>query len=124
MKLSVDEFADLVDEALQDIPEALLTYMADVAIDIEPVPDARTCRSVGVSDPRNLLGLYQGTPLTERSVEHQGRLPDHIVIYQENVERHCRTRRQIVRQIRKTVFHEVGHHFGLDEDDLAKLGFR
>lgn len=124
MKLSADEFADLVDEALQDIPEPLLACMADVVIDVEPMPDPRTCESVGMSDPRSLLGLYRGTPLTERSVEHHGRLPDHIVIYQHNIERQSRTRRQIVRQIRKTVFHEVGHHFGLDEDDLATLGYR
>ena len=124
MKLSADEFAELVDEALQDIPEPLLAYMADMIIDIEPLPDRRTCESVGISDPRSLLGLYRGTPLTERSVEHHGRLPDHIAIYQRNIEQLCRTRRQIIRQIRKTVFHEVGHHFGLDEDDLAALGYR
>lgn len=124
MKLSADEFADLVDQALQEIPEPLQAYMADVVIDIEPHPDPGTCRSAGISDPRSLLGLYRGTPLTERSVEHYGRLPDHIAIYQRNIERCCRTRRQVVRQIRKTVFHEVGHHFGLDEEDLASLGYR
>ena len=124
MKLSPGEFADLAQEALQDIPEALAVYLRDVTVDIEPMPDRRACESTGIDNPRALLGLYRGVPLTRRSVEHHGRLPDRITIYQRNIERLCRTRGQIIRQIRKTVFHEVGHHFGLSEKDLARLGYR
>ena len=124
MRLSENEFADLVSEALDVIPEPLVAYMREVAVDVQPIPDARTCKEAGISDPRTLLGLYRGTPLTRRSVEHSGRLPDRIIIYQHNIERRCHTRRQIIRQIRKTVFHEVGHHFGLSEDDLQDLGYQ
>lgn len=123
MRLTTTEFADLVAEALADIPEALTPYMRDVAIDVEPMPDRRTCDSVGIDNPRTLLGVYRGTPLTRRSVEQNMRMADHIIIYQHNIERLCRTRAEVVRQIRKTVFHEVGHHFGLGEDDLAELGY-
>ena len=124
MRLSTDEFAELATEALDDIPELLAEYMRDVTVDIEPMPDAEACRRAGVRSRRSLLGLYHGTPLTARSVQHHGRLPDRITIYQRNIERICRTRAQVIRQVRKTVFHEVGHHFGLDEDDLAELGYR
>ena len=123
MKLTTDEFAELVTKALDNIPESFRPYMKGVAVDVEPMPDRRTCARVGIRNPRGLLGYYHGTPLTERTVEHQTRLPDRIIIFQRNIERFCRSRDQVVRQIRKTVFHEVGHHFGLDEEDLAELGY-
>ncbi len=124
MRLSADEFAELVEKALEEIPEKLAGYMRDIIVEIEPMPDLHTCRKVGGTSRRGLLGLYHGTPLPDRSVEQSGRLPDRITIYQRNIERFCRTREQIIRQVRKTVLHEVGHHFGLDEDDLAELGYR
>ncbi len=124
MRVSPTEFAALVEEALSDIPEPLASYMRDISVDVEPLPDRATCDSVGIADPGTLLGLYRGVPLTDRSVEHSGRLPDRVVIYQRNIEQLCRTRARIVHQVRKTVFHEVGHHFGLNEDDLADLGYR
>ncbi len=123
MRLLEDEFAELVEEALSDIPKPLAQYLRNITVDIEPMPDARTCQEMEVDDPRDILGVYHGTPLTERSVEQVVQMPDRITVYQRNIERICRTRRQIVEQIRTTVFHEVGHHFGLDEDDLDELGY-
>jgi predicted Zn-dependent protease with MMP-like domain len=123
MRLSTDEFRSLVERALDTLPEQFLPYLDGLAVDVEPMPDEATLRSVGLDDPRALLGLYHGTPLTERSVEHTYRWPERIVIYQRNIERICRSPGQIVRQIRRTVLHEIGHHFGLDEDDLGELGY-
>jgi len=122
MRLSPDDFAELVEEALADIPEPFRGYMGDITVDIERMPDRRTASAAGVRNPRLLLGLYRGVPLTERSVEH-ARLPDRITIFQRNLERMCRRREDIIREVRRTVFHEVGHHFGLDEDDLDELGY-
>ncbi len=124
MRLSPTEFGELVQEALRDIPKALVDYMDDVVVDVAFVPDAWACEEAEVEDRQELLGLYHGTPLTHRSVEHSGRLPDRITIYQRNIERICNTRKQLIRQIRKTVFHEIGHHFGLDEADLLDLGYQ
>ena len=121
--LSADAFAALVEEALAEIPESFRAYMADIVVDIEPMPDAATCESDDFDDPRELLGLYRGTPLTERHIEQDRDLPDHVTIYQRNIERCCRNRREVVEQVRQTVLHEVGHHFGLDEDDLAEMGY-
>ena len=123
MKLSADEFVELVRQALADIPAPFAAYLEEVFVDVEAVPDPEACKEGGADDPRDLLGLYQGTPLTERGVEHPAQLPDRIILYQRNIERICRSRREIIHEIRKTVFHEVGHHFGLDEDDLAELGY-
>lgn len=123
MRLSKRKFVDLVEEALSDIPAQLVQYLRGVTVDVESRPDPRTCRDAGVDDPRDLLGLYRGTPITSRSVEQDGHLPDRITIYKRNIECMCSTRAEIIHEIRRTVFHEVGHHFGLDEDDLVALGY-
>jgi predicted Zn-dependent protease with MMP-like domain len=124
VKLSLEEFETLVDRALDSIPPEFESYMEGLAVDIEPMPDEQTLRDLGLGDPRELLGLYRGTPLTNRSVEQSLRMPDSIVIYQRSIERLCKNRAQIVRQIRKTVLHEVGHHFGLNEEQLGELGYQ
>ena len=123
MRMSDDEFELVVDEAVQSIPEGFHQYLQDIVVDVEDMPDEETCRDVGIRDPRSLLGLYHGTPLTERHVEDSGRFPERIVIYKRNIERMCKDRRRMIDQIRKTVLHEVGHHFGLDERQLRELGY-
>ncbi len=123
MRLSGKEFASLVSEALQDLPAALAERLGDISIEVEPWPDAETCQSLGLEDPSELMGLYQGTPLTERSVEDSGMLPDRIVLYQGSIEAAAGSRAEVVEEIRTTVLHEVGHHFGLEEEDLDELGY-
>jgi len=123
VRLSPEEFEELVDEALESIPPPFEPYMDGLAVDVEPMPDEQTLEEMGIDDPRSLLGLYRGTPLTARSVEQSLRMPDSIVIYQRNIERLCRTRQQLVEQIRKTILHEVGHHFGMDERELGEMGY-
>jgi len=123
MKMSRAKFESYVDQALAEIPASFAPYLQDVVIDVEPLPDRKACESVGITNPRHLLGLYRGIPLTGRHVEAPLQLPDRITLYQENIERICETHEALVQQIRKTVLHEIGHHFGLDEDDLAALGY-
>lgn len=123
IRLSDDEFEELVDEALESLPEEFQQYLRDVLIEVEDRPDADTARGLGLDDRRSLLGLYHGVPLTQRSVQHSGRLPDRITIYKANIEAVCRSRKQVVKQVRTTVLHEVGHHFGLGEDDLESKGY-
>ncbi len=123
MQLSDEEFAEVVEEALQSIPPGFHHYLQEIAVDIEDEPDAATCRELKLRSPRELLGLYQGTPITDRHVTDSGRFPERIIIYQRNLERMCRSRQQMVAEIRKTVLHEVGHHFGLNERQLRELGF-
>ena len=123
MHLSDDEFEAVVDEAIQMIPEGFHRYLQDIAIDIEDMPSPEVCRDIKARDPRGILGLYHGTPLTERHVDQTYRYPERIVIYKQNLERMCRTKRHMVEQIKTTVLHEVGHHFGLNERQLRELGY-
>lgn len=123
IKLDKTTFISLVEEALQDIPASFAQYLDGVAIEVELVPDRRTYRDIRIDDPRGLLGLYRGRPRTCRSIDDEASLPDRITLYQRNIERMCRTREQIIREVRTTVFHEVGHHFGLEEEDLVALGY-
>ncbi len=123
MRLSDEEFEAVVEEAVESIPAGFNRYLEEIVVDVEEMPDEATCREVGVRDPRSLLGLYRGTPLTLRQVEVPYRYPERIVIYQRNVERVCRSKRRMVEQIRRTVLHEIGHHFGLNERQLRELGY-
>ena len=123
MRVSANEFQVLVAKALAELPGAFHEYLDGVAVDVEPMPGPRDLCDADVDDPRDLLGLYHGVPLTERSVSETVHMPDRIVIYQKNIQAICRTRRQIVEQVRTTVLHEIGHHFGLDEEELDTLGY-
>lgn len=123
MRCDPDQFERLVADAVAQVPEHLRGYLDNIVIEVQDLPDRDTLRRTGLRSRRDLLGLYVGIPLTGRSVALSGNLPDKIVIYQANIERLCRTEAQIVEQVRRTVLHEIGHHFGLDEDDLAEHGY-
>ncbi len=123
MRVSADEFERLVREAIAEIPESLRGYLDNVVVEVEPVPRAEDLAGLEIDDATELLGLYHGTPMTERSVELEMQLPDRVTIYQRNIEQICETPREIVEQIRTTVLHEIGHFFGMDEDDLFDVGY-
>jgi predicted Zn-dependent protease with MMP-like domain len=112
--MTADRFEVLVGEALDSIPEELGRLMDNVAVFIEPH-----------SPRRNLLGLYEGIPLTERSPLAYGGMvmPDRITIYRDPILRVSRTEAEVVHQVRVTVVHEVAHHFGIDDDRLHELGW-
>jgi len=117
------EFASLVERALLELPEPFAAALENVPVEIRHRPTRRQLREVGLNEDDLLLGLYQGRPLTERSVEDSGRLPDVIYIFQEDVELACDNESELIEEVRTTVLHELGHHFGMDEDDLEKLGY-
>ena len=123
MQLTDSEFGELVDEALASLPEQFAPYMENVIVEVRPQPDRQMLTSLRLPRGSRLLGLYSGVPMTRKSVRVPYQMPERIIIFKENVEDICRTRRQIVKQIRKTVLHEVGHHFGLSENQLRKLGY-
>ena len=123
MRLSKTDFVHLVRLALQDVPSAFAQYLDEVVVEVQPMPDPQDCQAVGVDDPRDLLGLYHGTPLTERGVDYAEALPDRILLFQRNIERLCDTRAEVIQEVRKTVLHEIGHFFGLEEDELEGLGY-
>jgi len=118
-ELSERRFRELVAEALDGLPEEWGELLDNVAVVVEDEPSAEVLADLGM-DPHEgdeLLGLYQGTPLDERGFDFGG-LPDRIAIYRGPILRISGSRREVIRQVQETVLHELGHHFGLDEEDL------
>ncbi|NHC14523.1 metallopeptidase family protein [Motilibacter deserti] len=108
------EFEELVADALDQIPEELGRLMRNVAVVVEEEPP---------EDDPELLGLYEGTPLTERGEWYTGVLPDKISVFRGPLLRMCATREEVVEEVLVTVVHEVAHHFGIDDDRLHELGW-
>ncbi len=115
-------FRQLVREAVAELPRDLLERVHNVAIVIEWRPTARDRKAAGVGPGRTLLGLYHGIPLTKRGEYYNLVPPDKISIYQEPIEAFCRDDEEVREQVRKTVLHELGHYFGIDDDRLHELG--
>ena len=117
--LSERRFRELVAEALDGLPPEWGELLDNVAVVVEDEPSAEELRELGMDPDEGdeLLGLYQGTPIGERGFQYGG-LPDRGVIYRGPISRIARSRREVVEQVRETVLHELGHYFGLEEDDL------
>ena len=107
-----ERFSDLVAAALDGIPAQLGTMMENVAVVVDDD-----------SPPGDLLGVYQGIPLTERGDYGAMALPDKITVFRQAVCAACDTEEEVVAQVRTTVLHEVGHHFGIDDSRLQELGW-
>ncbi|MFJ6180016.1 metallopeptidase family protein [Streptomyces sp. NPDC092295] len=114
LEMTRETFEELVSQALDQIPPELTKVMDNVAVFVEDEPDA--------SDPE-LLGLYEGTPLTDRGEWYAGVLPDRISIYMGPTLRYCETPGDVVHEVSVTVVHEIAHHFGIDDDRLHELGW-
>ena len=118
VSLHPDPFDVLVQEAVQSIPEEFQEHMDNLAIIIEDEPNAETLERVGIGEGRILLGLYQGVPLTTYG-KARSLLPERIIIYQRNIERYCHNDPERIRaQVKKTVLHEVAHHFGMGHEEM------
>ena len=122
-EVSKERFAELVERALADVPPAFAAYLEEVAIEIRDRPTRKQLKSVGLTEDQLLLGLYHGRPRDERSVLDSAVMPDVIYIFQEDVEDASDDEADLVKQVRITVLHEIGHHFGMDEDDLDAIGY-
>ncbi|SEG26450.1 Predicted Zn-dependent protease, minimal metalloprotease (MMP)-like domain [Actinacidiphila yanglinensis] len=114
LEMSREDFEELVGEALDRVPPELTRLMDNVAVFVEDEPEAGS---------PELLGLYEGTPLTERGEWYAGVLPDRITIYRGPTLRMCDTREDVVAETEVTVVHEIAHHFGIDDERLHALGY-
>ena len=120
IRINRREFKELVSEALTDLPAEFAAAVKNVAVVVEEEPTPEELESLGL-DPEedDLFGLYQGVPLPERGPDAPV-LPDRIAIYRLPILWECDTRAQVVAEVRTTVIHELGHYFGLDEDELPQ----
>jgi predicted Zn-dependent protease with MMP-like domain len=116
-----DEFRQCVDEALATIPARFRHALQNIAIVVEDEPTADVLAEVGIEPPDTLLGLYQGTPLTERPWAHGNALPDKITIYQRPIEEASDDEDDMIIAIGETLIHEIGHYFGLSEEEIEAI---
>ncbi|MBI4201874.1 MAG: metallopeptidase family protein [Chloroflexi bacterium] len=116
-RLSRREFERQVLKALEDLPKAIRERIENMDVVVRDWPNPEDLEEQGIPNRYGLLGLYQGIPLTERS-HYNMALPDKITIYRHPIEAICNTREEVVQQVRKTVIHEVAHHFGISDEHL------
>lgn len=122
-RLTRAEFERLVAQAVESLPPAFLDRLENVDVVVESLPTMEDLEVAGLAPDDTLLGLYQGVPQNERGSWYGNVLPDRIVIYQRPIEAIARTRRAIREEVRITLMHEIGHHFGLDEEELSEAGY-
>jgi predicted Zn-dependent protease with MMP-like domain len=117
-----DQFRELVQEAIDSIPRRFAAEIKNVAIVIEDRPARDLLEEMEMGPDEVLLGLYQGTPLPERQWAHGNALPDRITLFQGEIEEDCDgDEDEIVVAIGETLIHELGHYFGLSEDEIMEI---
>ena len=113
-----ETFEELVAEVVSGLPAEFKELLDNVEIFVEDWPSREQLKNVGLGDRYELLGLYEGTPITQRDQSYNLVLPDRITIFQKPLESQCRSTGQIKHEIVKTVKHEIAHYFGIDEERL------
>jgi predicted Zn-dependent protease with MMP-like domain len=121
--LSREAFETLVDEAINSLPDEVQRWLDNVAIVVADRPSPEQQARTGLGPGGLLFGLYEGVPKTKRGVTYGEAVPDKILIYQRPIELVCRTPAQVRDQVRRTVLHEIGHHLGMDEEELEDSGY-
>lgn len=112
VEMTRDRFEELVADALDDIPPELGKEMENVSVVVDAYAPAG-----------RLFGLYEGVPLTHRGIGYAAVMPDRITIFMRSICAASRSESEIVARVRKTVIHEVAHHFGIDDARLTDLGW-
>ncbi len=120
--MTLEAFRELVEEAIDTIPPRFARQIRNVAIVIEDVATPEQLDEMEIPEDEGLLGLYQGTPLTERTWGHGNTLPDKVTLFQHTIEEECNgDEDEIVVAIGETLIHELGHYFGLSEDEITEI---
>jgi predicted Zn-dependent protease with MMP-like domain len=115
-----EHFVKVVEEALDSLPQEFRSRIRNVAVLVEDRPPKQPAPRPG-QQRRLLLGLFHGVPTTQKSIFHQPTGPDYVVLYQKNIEAVCSSETEVRQQVRLTVIHELGHYFGMDEEQLKDV---
>jgi predicted Zn-dependent protease with MMP-like domain len=119
---SGEEMEAIARKALQSLPEPFAGHLSDVVLLVEDFADDETLDAMGIEDPFDLTGIYEGIPLTERSVEHSGTLPDRIRLFRRPIlDEWAGGDDSLEHLVAHVLVHEVGHHFGLSDEDMHAL---
>jgi predicted Zn-dependent protease with MMP-like domain len=122
VRYSRHEFENLVFDSLDSLPDEILGWLDNVVVVVAERPTPGQLAEARLNPGDLLFGLYVGLPKTRRGSTYGEIVPDKIVIFQQPIEQVCRTPSQIQECVRKTVLHELGHHFGMDEGQLRAAG--
>lgn len=122
MRLSQEDFEEMVVRCYEGLPESLLGYLENLDIVVEEWPSEEELGEMGIERAGSLLGLYTGVSRSERG-DDLPFLPDKITLYQRPIEGICESREEVEEEVRKTLLHEVGHYLGMDEEHLDRLGY-
>lgn len=119
---SAEEMEALARRALDVLPEPFASHLRDVVLLIEDFADDETLDTMGIEDPFDLTGIYEGIPITERSVDHSGTLPDRIRLFRRPIlDEWAGSEDTLEHLVAHVLVHEVGHHFGLSDEDMHAL---
>ena len=121
MKVTEEEFEELVTEAISSLPKKFKEKMENIVVVIESLPSRELLREMKIKSPYGLLGLYRGVPYPRRGIWYRNVMPDKIIIFKKPIEVRCRSKEDIKESVRRVVIHEIGHYFGLGETDLRKI---
>lgn len=115
------KFEELIDRAYQKIPEKFKQKIENMVITVEDHPTQEDLEHLRIRGGNILLGLYRGTPLPQRSVWQVVRMPDKIVLFQKNIERICRSEKELEEKVYEVLQHEIAHYFGLSDREIYEL---
>ena len=123
MKLTEQEFIDLVKDALDRLPAEIASHLREVTVKVKARPTAQHLADMGYGPDEPLLGMYDGMPLPERSVFDALRYPDIVYVFQEPHEEMCDSMEELEEEVEITLAHEIGHYVGISEERLEELGY-
>ncbi len=119
---SADEIEAMARRVLERLPEPFAASVGEVVLQIEEFADERTLREMGIDDPFELSGLYEGVPLTERSVEQSGTLPERVFLFRRPIlDEWADGENTLEHLVAHVLIHEIGHHFGLSDEDIHAI---
>lgn len=116
-----ERFEQLVAEAIALIPRRFRREMTNIAVVVEDEPSAQLLDEMEIEPPDSLYGLYQGTPLTERAWGYGNTLPDRVTLFRKVIEEDCETDDDVRDVVAETLIHEIGHYFGLSEEEIEAI---
>ena len=116
-----EKFEELVEKAYERVPEKFKRKMENIEIIVEDFPTLGDLEQLRIRGGELLLGLYRGTPLPKRSIWQAARLPDKIVLFQRDIERMCRSEKEVEEKVYEVLLHEIGHYFGLSDKEIYEL---
>ena len=119
--MTMQEFEELVEKAIADLPEGFKKKIENLAVVVEDYPSDEILLQLRLKSKKSLLGLYQGVPITKRNSNYCNVLPDKITIFKKPIELLNQKEEDIKNTIRQVVIHEIGHYFGMNEKDLEQI---